>query len=157
MVLRRELEVLERQQCMALLQKVRVGRLVFTEHALPVVQPVNFRLWHDDIVLRVGGGAKLDAAVHNVVVAFEADELDPDLRTGWSVTVVGHAQLITSVDDLVELSGVFLQPWVEGRRDYFVRILTEQVTGRRMRTPVEATDSGRLSALAPRGDTASNC
>jgi hypothetical protein len=46
---------------------------VFTEDALPAVQPVNFRLWHDDVV----------------IVAFEADELDPDLRMGWRVTVVG--------------------------------------------------------------------
>ena len=67
------------------------------------------------------------------MVAFEADELDADLRTGWSVTVVGHAEPITAVDQLVELSGTFLQPWVEGRRDHFVRIRTEKMTGRRFR------------------------
>ena len=114
---RQELEVLNRRQCLDLLQTVRVGRLVFTEDALPAVQPVNFRLWRDDVVIRVAGGAKLAAAAHNLVVAFEADELDPDLRTGWSVTVVGHAQRITDVDELVELSGTFLQPWVDGRRE----------------------------------------
>jgi hypothetical protein len=31
--------------------------------------------------------------------------LDPDLHTGWSVTVIGHAQRITDVGDSVELSG----------------------------------------------------
>jgi hypothetical protein len=70
---------------------VGVGRLVFTEDALPAVRPVNFRLWRDDVVIRVAGGPKLAAATHNLVVAFQADELDPDLRTGWSVTAVGHA------------------------------------------------------------------
>jgi nitroimidazol reductase NimA-like FMN-containing flavoprotein (pyridoxamine 5'-phosphate oxidase superfamily) len=109
---------------------------VFTEDALPAVQPVNYRLWRDDVVIRVAGGAKLSAAERNIVVAFEADELDPDLRTGWSVTVVGHAQRITDVNDLVELSGTFLQPWVDGRRDHFVRIRTEKVTGRRLRIAV---------------------
>ena len=132
-----ELEVLNRRQCLDLLQGVRVGRLVFTEDGLPTVQPVNFRLWRNDLAIRVAGGAKLAAAAHNVVVAFEADELDPDLRTGWSVTVVGHAQPITDVDELVELSGTFLQPWVDGRRDHFVRIRTEKVTGRRLRAPVD--------------------
>lgn len=142
------LEILEREECLDLLHSVRVGRLVFTEHALPAVQPVNFRLWQGDIVIRVASGAKLAAAAGNLVVAFQADELDPDLRTGWSVTVVGHAQLITSVDDLLELSGVFLQPWVDGRRDYFVRIRTEKVTGRRLRSPAEGTGNGRNSTLS---------
>lgn len=132
---RHELEILERDQCLELLQTARVGRLIFTEHALPAVQPVNFRLWHDDIVIRVGGGAKLATAVGNLVVGFETDELDPDLRTGWSVTVVGHAEPITDAGELVELSGLFLQPWDEARRDYFVRIRTEKLTGRRRRAP----------------------
>ncbi len=135
---RHDLEILEREQCLDLLQTARVGRLIFTEHALPAVQPVNFQLWHGDIVIRVASGTKLAAAVGNLVVAFETDELDPDLRTGWSVTVVGHAQLVTDVADLVELSGLFLQPWDDGRRDYFVRIRTEKVTGRRLRAPVTA-------------------
>ncbi len=134
---RQELEVLDREQCLELLQTVRVGRLVFTEDALPAVQPVNFRLFEDHVVIRVAGGAKLAAAARNFVVAFQADELDPDLRTGWSVTVVGHAQRVTDVDELVQLSGTFLQPWVDGRRDHFVRIRTEKVTGRRLQTPVD--------------------
>jgi len=129
------LEELNRRQCLDLLAGPRVGRLVFTEDALPAVQPVNYRVWGDDVVIRVAGGAKLAAATQNQVVAFEADEVDPDLRTGWSVTVVGHAEPITDVDALVELAGTFLQPWVEGRRDHFVRIRTEKMTGRRFRDP----------------------
>jgi nitroimidazol reductase NimA-like FMN-containing flavoprotein (pyridoxamine 5'-phosphate oxidase superfamily) len=131
----RELDVLNRRQCLDLLQGVRVGRLVFTEDALPAVQPVNFRTWRDDVVIRVAGGAKLAAACENAVVAFEADQLDPDLRTGWSVTVVGHAQPITEVDELVEIAGTFVEPWVDGRRDHFVRIRSEKMTGRRFREP----------------------
>ncbi|OBK75692.1 pyridoxamine 5'-phosphate oxidase family protein [Mycobacterium sp. 1164985.4] len=128
-----ELEDLNRRQCLDLLQGVRVGRLVFTEDALPAVQPVNFRLWRDDVVIRVAGGPKLAAATDNQVVAFQSDELDADLRTGWSVTVVGHAEPITDVDELLEVAGTFIQPWVDGRRDHFVRIRTEKMTGRRFR------------------------
>jgi nitroimidazol reductase NimA-like FMN-containing flavoprotein (pyridoxamine 5'-phosphate oxidase superfamily) len=128
-----ELDVLTRRQCLDLLQGPRVGRLVFTEDALPAVQPVNYRMWRDDVVIRVAGGAKLSAATDHQVVAFEADELDADLHTGWSVTVVGHAKPITDVDELVEVAGTFVQPWVEGKRDHFVRITTEKVTGRQFR------------------------
>ncbi|WP_018598926.1 pyridoxamine 5'-phosphate oxidase family protein [Mycobacterium sp. 155] len=128
-----ELDVLTRRQCLDLLQGPRVGRLVFTEDAVPAVQPVNYRMWRDDVVFRVAGGPKLTAAMHNQVVAFEVDELDADLHTGWSVTVVGHAKPITDVDELVEVAGTFVQPWVEGRREHFVRITTEKVTGRQFR------------------------
>ncbi|WP_102143603.1 pyridoxamine 5'-phosphate oxidase family protein [Mycobacterium hubeiense] len=129
------LEVLNRRQCLDRLQTVRVGRLVFTEDGLPAVQPVNFGVWREDVVIRVAGGAKLAAATNNLVVAFQADELDPDLRTGWSVTVVGHAQPITDVSELVEVAGTFVQPWVDGRRDHFIRIRTEKMTGRQFREP----------------------
>ncbi|MCE7002089.1 pyridoxamine 5'-phosphate oxidase family protein [Kibdelosporangium philippinense] len=132
MTVRRELEALDREQSLDLLHTVRVGRLVFTEEALPAVQPVNFRLYLDDIVIRVAGGGKLRSATGNAVVGFQADELDPDLREGWSVTVVGHANLIRDTDELVEMSGICLQPWVSGRRDHFIRIEAEKVTGRRL-------------------------
>lgn len=135
MTRRRALDVLDREQCIRRLHSVRVGRLVFTEDGLPAVQPVNFRMLGDDVVLRVAGGAKLDAAVDGRVVAFQADQLDPDLRTGWSVTVVGKAEQITDVDELVAVSGTFVQPWVDGRRDHFVRVRTEKMTGRRLVEP----------------------
>ena len=128
-----ELDVLNRRQCLDRLQQVRVGRLVFTEDALPAIQPVNFRLWRDDVVIRVAGGPKLAAATANQVVAFEADELDPDLRNGWSVTVVGHAEPITGIDDLVAVAGTFIEPWAEGRREHFILIRTDRMTGREFR------------------------
>lgn len=133
---RQQLSVLDPGACLALLQTVRVGRLVFTEDALPAVQPVNFRMHEGQVVIRVAGGAKLAAATGHSLVAFQADELDPDLRTGWSVTVVGHASLITDIAELTEISGTWLRPWVDGRRDYFVRIQVEKVTGRRMHSSV---------------------
>lgn len=151
MTSRHELGILERDQCLDLLQTVRVGRVIFTEHALPAVQPVNFRLWQGDIVIRVPDEAKLATPSGNLVVAFETDELDPDLRTGWSVTVVGHAQLITDIGDLVELSGLFLQPWLDGRSDYFVRIRTEKVTGHRLSAPADQSVSSPPVIVASGG------
>ncbi|MCK0177230.1 MULTISPECIES: pyridoxamine 5'-phosphate oxidase family protein [Mycobacteriaceae] len=130
-----DLSVLNRRQCLDLLQDARVGRLVFTEDGAPAVHPVNFRLWHDDVVFRVAGGAKLAVAGSAELVAFEADELDPDHHTGWSVVVVGHAEEITDVDEMVEVSGTFVQPWVDGRRDHFIRIRSAKMTGRRFREP----------------------
>jgi nitroimidazol reductase NimA-like FMN-containing flavoprotein (pyridoxamine 5'-phosphate oxidase superfamily) len=132
---RRQVEVLDRAQCLSLLGTARVGRVVFTEDALPAVHPVNFRLHEGDVVIRVAGGGKLAAATGHLVVAFQADELDHDLREGWSVTVVGRAEVVEDVASLVEMAGTWLEPWAEGPRNRFVRIRTEKVTGRRLRAP----------------------
>ncbi len=98
------LDILDRQQCLNLLPRVRVGRLIFFDNGDPAVHPVNFRLLRNDIVIRVAGGAKLIAALQHQKVAFQADQLDADLRKGWSVTVVGHASRLTAIDDLVTVS-----------------------------------------------------
>jgi Pyridoxamine 5'-phosphate oxidase len=127
-----ELAVLDREDCLELLRQVPIGRLIFTEHALPAVRPVDFRWWRGDLVIRIADSAMLAAASGNRVVAFEIDELDVDRHCGWSVTVIGHAQVITEVPDLIELSGLFSRPWAGGRCDYFVRVRTEKVTGRRL-------------------------
>lgn len=153
-----ELDVLNRRQCLDRLQTTRVGRLIFTQGAMPAVQPVNFRLWRDDVVIRVAGGAKLTAATDRQVVGFEADDLDQDLRSGWSVTVVGHAEPVTDVDELVAVAGTFVSPWVSGRREHFVRIRTEQVTGREFRDPASpqyrgAAVSGSVQSPVEQGSS----
>ena len=45
-------------------------------------------------------GTKLSAATNNAVVAFEADEIDPATRSGWSAAVIGVAAEVTSPAEL---------------------------------------------------------
>lgn len=127
-----DVEVLGRERSLELLRRVSVGRLIFTERALPAVRPADFRWWRGDVVIRIADPAMLAAASGDRVVAFEADELDAGSHCGWSVTIVGRAQLINEVSDLIELSGLFSRPQVSARRDYFVRIRPEKVTGCRL-------------------------
>jgi nitroimidazol reductase NimA-like FMN-containing flavoprotein (pyridoxamine 5'-phosphate oxidase superfamily) len=127
-----EFEVFDREQCLELLRELSVVRLIFTEHALPAVQPVDFRCWRGDVVIRIADPVILAAASGNRIVAFGTDEVDANRCCGWSVTVVGHAQVITEVRELIELAGLFPRPCVGGRRDYFMRIQIEKVTGHRL-------------------------
>lgn len=129
---RNGLEVLSRQQCLELLGRSVVGRVVFTEKALPAALPVNFALLDGDIVFRTATGSKLAAALAKAVVAFQADEIDPAFQTGWSVLVQGWATLLSRPDDLARAHALALQPWATGERWHFVRIHSEVVTGRRL-------------------------
>src|SRR5579871_6419738 len=98
-----ELRSLTRGVCLRLLGTVPVGRVVYTRQALPAVELVNFTLADGDIVFRTDAGGKLGAALRGAVVAFEADSLDFEHRTGWSVTVIGQCVSVTDVHDLRRL------------------------------------------------------
>lgn len=126
------MEVLSRDASLRLLEKVPVGRVVVSEHALPVAFPVNFALLDGDIVFRTSTGSKLGAAVHKAVLAFEADSIDPDLCAGWSVLVQGWASLMTRRDELLRAEALGLHSWAPGCPGHFVRIHSEMVTGRRL-------------------------
>ena len=65
------------------------------------------------------------------MVAYEADEIDPATRTGWSVVVTGTA---TRVADPAELARYqrLLTPWIDAAMRQLVRIRPEIVSGYRL-------------------------
>ena len=123
---------LTREESLALLPTVPVGRLVFTERALPAVVPVNFLVDRGRIVLKTGATSSLSAAVRGSVVAFEVDQIDPQGRQGWSVVVTGRASEIQDAFELERLRDLPLVPWVGGQLDHVIVISIELVNGRRI-------------------------
>ncbi|MEW9549840.1 pyridoxamine 5'-phosphate oxidase family protein [Nonomuraea sp. NPDC050783] len=126
------LQVLTETECLRLLAGTPIGRIVFTDRALPAVQPVAFCLDRDAIVIRTGTGSKLAAATRRAVVAFEIDDYDPASRTGWSVSVVGHARAVADPAEAARLAALPLEPWAPGGRDHFIRVSVERLSGRRI-------------------------
>ncbi|MFF3916775.1 pyridoxamine 5'-phosphate oxidase family protein [Streptomyces sp. NPDC001852] len=125
---------LDRVEALRLLDSVSLGRIVFTRQALPAVRPVSHVLDGGDIVIRTHEGAALtahpqQAGDEGVVVAYEADAIDPDTHLGWSVVVTGCARLVTDPADLARVRAL-LAPWApqEGG-DHAVRIRPWLVTG----------------------------
>jgi len=126
------LEVLDRSECLRLLSRSSLGRIGFTSGALPTVLPVNFHLEASASWYGIRRGSRLDDALRNAVVAFEADDLEPEAHTGWSVAVTG---LATAVRDLAELDDARHEPadrWTPSPGDSLVAISTELLTGRRV-------------------------
>ncbi|NUU25586.1 MAG: pyridoxamine 5'-phosphate oxidase family protein [Streptomycetaceae bacterium] len=135
-------------EALRLLGSVSLGRIVFTRHALPAVRPVNHVLDGGTIVIRTHDGAGLtaharDAPGAGVVVAYEADDIDPVTHLGWSVVVTGYARLVTDPRELERYCRM-LDPWVDDTMDYAVRIRADVVTGVRL-TAVEG-EGGRPRA-----------
>ncbi|WP_328456950.1 pyridoxamine 5'-phosphate oxidase family protein [Streptomyces sp. NBC_00386] len=133
------LHELDRQECLRLLAKVPVGRVVYTRQALPAVLPVNFRLDTDSsVLLRTSSDSELIRAIEGAVVAFEADAFDAETRSGWSVVVTGRATVVTDPAEHERLSQVGPTSWTPLRNDVFVRIESEMATGRDLRGAIGA-------------------
>jgi hypothetical protein len=77
-------------QCWELLASASVGRIALSIHALPAILPVQYYL--DGRTLAVClGHRELPERSLNAVVAFAADAIDPQTRSGWSVQVQGRS------------------------------------------------------------------
>jgi len=124
-------EVLDSAECLRLLTTVSIGRVIFTDRALPDVVLVNFVFHNGMIVLPAAKGSKLSTAVRNVIVAFEVDDFDLQTWTGWSVTVLGRARLVCGGDELTTLSTLDLRNPEPGYREQFVTISADILNGRR--------------------------
>jgi hypothetical protein len=128
------LQELSRDECLRLVGQVPLGRIVYTRQALPAVELVNFTLDDGEIVIRTDSSGKLAAATRGAVVAFEADNVDIATHVGWSVTIVGYSRAVTDGTDIRRLEQAGLSPWAPGKRDHFIRISPQIVTGRRIAT-----------------------
>ncbi|MET8247652.1 pyridoxamine 5'-phosphate oxidase family protein [Streptomyces sp. NPDC005202] len=123
---------LSREEALKLLASVPLGRIGFTQHALPAIRPVNHVVHAGAVVIRTHtGSALLNHSLRTEVVAYEADEIDPATHTGWSVVVTGLATRVTDPDDLARYQGL-LVPWIDAGMAYVVRIVPELVTGYRL-------------------------
>lgn len=135
------LGVLTPEECRQLLRRASVGRVAVTIGAVPAVFPVNFMVVDDAIVFRTSTGTKLDAATRKKVVAFEVDEFDTLYHDGWSVLAVGVADELREPAQVERAKDLPLVPWADGRRNHFVAIRPEFLSGRRIvhRAPLAAT------------------
>ena len=90
----RETVELTPAECWRLLADAPMGRIVFTEHAMPAIRPVNHLIEDETIVIRSHLGAAIvshASAPDGAVVCYEADQIDPGRHTGWSVIATGVA------------------------------------------------------------------
>lgn len=129
-------EPLSTAECQQLLASTGVGRVIFTENALPSATPVNYVMDGHAVVFRTSPGSRLARATDDAVVAFEVDHIDDEHRSGWSVLVVGVAEVLRGAGEILRAEQLGLVSWVDGERGQYVRIAPGAVTGRRIGTPV---------------------
>lgn len=127
----RSLVMLPRSACLAMLANEKVGRVVYTEDALPAVQPVTYALQGDAVVFCTSADTHLAKAARHSVLAFEIDGLDSGTRTGWSVIVTGQPTLVTEPVERARIHAL-VEPWAPGHHDVFIRLPLTMLSGRQV-------------------------
>jgi len=137
-------QVLDERECWELLRTQEVGRLAVVVSNRPDIFPLNFVVDHGTIVFRTNEGTKLAAAVLGTAVAFEVDA--EVAGAAWSVVLKGVAVEIQQMYELFDALDLPLYPWQLAPKHRFVRIVPDEVTGRRFRIADRAAHhAGRLS------------
>lgn len=134
------LEVLYRDECLALMASCNLGRIGVVDGGRPLVLPVNYALAEERVFFRTAPGSKFDAVVRDAQVAFEVDAADPAYRTGWSVLGGGRSTLVTDQRELARIDELGLRPWADFDKPHLVRIDFEWLSGRRIVTVGEPRD-----------------
>lgn len=137
---RRRLRELSVDACLELLAAHHVGRVAVDDGDGPVVLPVNYVLDQGSVLFRTDEGSKLDAAMRGARVAFEIDGVDERRRIGWSVLVRGRVVEVTDGDELDRVRQLPLDPFVGGHKEHYVRVLSTNMSGRRIALPATIPD-----------------
>jgi hypothetical protein len=130
------LEILGREESTRLLATDSIGRLAVVVANTPLVVPVNYALDGEAVVFRTDPGTKFDKG-SRARASFEVDSFDRTERTGWSVVVTGRLEEVTHFDAATfeRVRGLDVDPWAEGEKAHWMRLVPDRVTGRRITRP----------------------
>jgi len=125
----RRLDVLDGAECRRLLATASIGRIAFTEGALPAIQPASFALRGEDVLIPTGLGSKMAAGSRGAVLAFEVDDYDLVARTGWNVTVIGPSRLVSVPAQVRALDALGVRPWAPATTHCYIALRIAVVGG----------------------------
>ena len=120
------------EECWKLLHATATGRVAVTVGTTPDIFPVNYRVRDGEIVIRTEAGTKLAAGTMMPAIAFEIDHFDATSRSGWSVVVKGKGREPVSLDEVVALDELDVDPWVDTPKSRWLVISPSSVTGRQV-------------------------
>ncbi len=127
------LEVLTQAECWAYIRPGGVGRFLYNADRGPVAVPVNYAMLGNAAIFRTDDRTAAAGAVSQQRVSFDVDQIDDALSEGWSVLLSGTATILTRPDDLRAAAELGIKPWPADGRNTYIRLVPDEVTGRRIR------------------------
>lgn len=122
-------------ECLARLRTRPVGRIGFTTPEGQRILPVNYTVVGDALVFRTLPYGAIADHVNGADVAFEVDELDDTMQSGWSVLAVGRCQRVEDPDEVRAIrAGGNPVPWADGQRNLYFKVVWSELSGRQVGT-----------------------
>ncbi len=115
-------------QCWALLERERFGRLATNALGVMDITPLNYLAWKRTILLRTAPGSKLLELTVNPDVVLEIDGRESGFA--WSVVLKGRARMLTNPAEIAEAEQAGLRNQLSGEKPIWVRIEPTAVSGR---------------------------
>lgn len=131
---RRGLTVLDMSTCLRRLSETPVGRVAFFDRGEIVILPVNHVLDGVHVAFRTTTGSKLENAANHGAMSFEVDNLDPMNHCGWSVLVVGTAEVVGATE-AIRLESLMASSWAASGDSSWVWIRPSEISGREITGP----------------------
>lgn len=126
-------ESLDPAECWRLMSTQVVGRVAAMVAGQVEIFPINLGIDGESVVVRTAPGTLLSNLIVSPEVVFETDGVEYRDRVphAWSTLVRGKARFVESVDEEIRLAETGPQPWQAGVKNELVRIVPNQITGRR--------------------------
>jgi len=99
---------LDATECRRLLGTARIGRLSFTDGAMPAIVPVPFSMHDDAVLIPAHRDGDLVRGARGSVVALGVDSYRDVPGPGWSVTVVGPSHVLGDARSVARIDALGL-------------------------------------------------
>lgn len=120
-------------ECLSLLGGHEAGRIALNTPGGLRILPVNYAMFGDAIVFRTLPYGEIANNAHAAEVAFQIDDLDHDLKRGWSVLAVGVARRVDDPDEVRLIREEWdPTPWAAGQRNLYFKLDWSQLSGRQV-------------------------
>lgn len=140
---------LEPKLAFGLLERAEYGRVAFVAEGRPLIRPLNHIVTEGRILVRTRHDTAFARAVRehpDLPVAYQADEIEPHSRLGWSTLVTGTAAAIAD-ESRAEWLGPRVRSWMAHPLDTVIAITPDEITGLRL------TVARRTGPAGPEGAT----
>lgn len=127
---------LDPKLALELLGRAGFGRVAFLSDGVPTIRPLNHVVLDGRIIIYTRHTSALGQAIRHQAdsqVTYQADEIEPRTRLGWSVLVTGTAADISRDPHAGQL-GLQVQSWMKHPLDMVIAIEPQEVTGLRLTT-----------------------
>ncbi|WP_027019576.1 pyridoxamine 5'-phosphate oxidase family protein [Corynebacterium sputi] len=123
-------KILSNDECFELLDTQSFGRVVVRRKDDMDLFPLNYVAHEGKVYFRTAEGTKLFSLALNADVLFEADHVDQEAQTAWSVIIKGTARALSSTKEIEAADDLPLRPWLPTLKYNYVEITPKEVSGR---------------------------